>query len=189
MNEAAGSLRFDPLHVAIDGPAGSGKSTVAAQLARRLGLRHVETGAMYRALTLLALRESIPTDDGEALSRRLDAAQLRLEGSRLLVGEEDVSEAICLALEHGLRGVFNVVGPGEVPLHTAIHESGGRALPRCGDSLAAGAADMDPSSIAAQHKGMKCELQFQESRVHDGGTSARPGVDAHRGLALRPRGG
>jgi UDP-glucose 4-epimerase len=45
------------------------------------------------------------------------------------IHEEDVSEAITLALEHGLQGVFNVVGPGEVPLHTAIEESGGRALP------------------------------------------------------------
>ena len=45
------------------------------------------------------------------------------------IHEEDVSEAIALALEHGLQGVFNVVGPGEVPLHTAICESGGRALP------------------------------------------------------------
>ena len=45
------------------------------------------------------------------------------------IHEEDVSEAIVLALEHGLQGVFNVVGPGEVPLHTAITESGGRALP------------------------------------------------------------
>jgi UDP-glucose 4-epimerase len=45
------------------------------------------------------------------------------------IHEEDVGEAIALALEHGLQGVFNVVGPGEVPLHTAIHECGGRALP------------------------------------------------------------
>jgi len=45
------------------------------------------------------------------------------------VHEEDVGEAIALALEHGLQGVFNVVGPGEVPLHTAIRECGGRALP------------------------------------------------------------
>jgi len=44
------------------------------------------------------------------------------------IHEEDVSEAIALALEHGLQGVFNVVGPGEVPLHTAIRETGGRAL-------------------------------------------------------------
>jgi len=45
------------------------------------------------------------------------------------IHEEDVGEAIALALEHGLQGVFNVVGPGEVPLHTAIRECGGRALP------------------------------------------------------------
>jgi UDP-glucose 4-epimerase len=44
------------------------------------------------------------------------------------IHEEDVSEAIALALEHGLQGVFNVVGPGEVPLHTAIEETGGSAL-------------------------------------------------------------
>ncbi|HJO22142.1 MAG: NAD-dependent epimerase/dehydratase family protein [Myxococcota bacterium] len=44
------------------------------------------------------------------------------------IHEEDVSEAIALALEHGLQGVFNVVGPGEVPLHTAIQEIGGQAL-------------------------------------------------------------
>ena len=45
------------------------------------------------------------------------------------IHEEDVSEAIALSLEHGLQGVFNVVGPGEVPLHTAIRELGGRAMP------------------------------------------------------------
>jgi len=45
------------------------------------------------------------------------------------VHEEDVCEAIALALEHGLQGVFNVTGPGQVPLHTAIRETGGTALP------------------------------------------------------------
>jgi UDP-glucose 4-epimerase len=45
------------------------------------------------------------------------------------VHEEDLSEAIALSLEHGLQGVFNVTGPGEVPLHTAIRETGGTALP------------------------------------------------------------
>ena len=43
--------------------------------------------------------------------------------------EEDLSEAIALALQHGLQGVFNVTGPGEVPLHTAIRETGGTAVP------------------------------------------------------------
>jgi cytidylate kinase len=54
--------------VAIDGPAGSGKSTVAAQLATRLGFRHLDTGAMYRALTWLAQRDGADVSDGAALA-------------------------------------------------------------------------------------------------------------------------
>ena len=61
--------------VAIDGPAGSGKSTVARSLAERLGLRYLDTGAMYRAVTFAALRRNIDPADGEpvaALARRVD---------------------------------------------------------------------------------------------------------------------
>lgn len=54
--------------VAIDGPAGSGKSTVARALSRRLGFRYLDTGAMYRALTWLALEHGVPLDDEEALA-------------------------------------------------------------------------------------------------------------------------
>jgi cytidylate kinase len=53
--------------VAIDGPAGAGKSSVARALARRLGFRYLDTGAMYRALTWLALHEGVPLDDGPSL--------------------------------------------------------------------------------------------------------------------------
>ena len=53
--------------IAIDGPAGAGKSTVARRLAERLGVRYLDTGAMYRAVTWLALREDIPLEDGERL--------------------------------------------------------------------------------------------------------------------------
>ncbi|HKY24569.1 MAG TPA: (d)CMP kinase [Gaiella sp.] len=53
--------------VAIDGPAGAGKSSVARALADRLGFRYLDTGAMYRALTWLALHEGVPLDDGLAL--------------------------------------------------------------------------------------------------------------------------
>lgn len=55
--------------VAIDGPAGSGKSTVARALAERLGFRYLDTGAMYRALTWLARREGAELEDGEALAQ------------------------------------------------------------------------------------------------------------------------
>ena len=53
--------------VAIDGPAGAGKSSVASALSRRLGFRYLDTGAMYRALTWLALEHGTPLDDGTAL--------------------------------------------------------------------------------------------------------------------------
>ena len=53
--------------VAIDGPAGAGKSSVAKALALRLGFHYLDTGAMYRALTWLALHEGVPLDDGTAL--------------------------------------------------------------------------------------------------------------------------
>ncbi|MCK4776317.1 MAG: (d)CMP kinase, partial [Candidatus Krumholzibacteria bacterium] len=52
--------------VAIDGPAGSGKSTTAKRVARELGCRHIDTGAMYRAVALKALRAGVDPDDGDA---------------------------------------------------------------------------------------------------------------------------
>ena len=55
--------------VAIDGPAGSGKSTVALALAQRLGFLYLDTGAMYRALTWLARRDGVEPEDGDALAR------------------------------------------------------------------------------------------------------------------------
>lgn len=54
--------------IAIDGPAASGKSTVARAVARRLGVRHLDTGAMYRAVAWLALEEGLPLDDAEGLA-------------------------------------------------------------------------------------------------------------------------
>ena len=58
-----------PRHIAIDGPAGSGKSTVGEQLARRLGYLYIDTGAMYRAVTWLALQEGVESNDGPVLAR------------------------------------------------------------------------------------------------------------------------
>jgi cytidylate kinase len=81
--------------VAIDGPAGSGKSTVAATLARRLGFRYLDTGAMYRALTWLALREGVALEDGSALAAlaRAHAVSFDPEG-RVEIAGSDVTAAI-----------------------------------------------------------------------------------------------
>jgi cytidylate kinase len=81
--------------VAIDGPAGAGKSTVARQLARRLGFTMIDTGAIYRSVALAAQRAAIAWDDDEGLGRLLDAGLgLSFSGDRVLLRGEDVTEAI-----------------------------------------------------------------------------------------------
>jgi len=80
--------------VAIDGPAGSGKSTVARGLAERLGFRYLDTGAMYRALAWLALEDGIDLGDGPALEALALANPVAFEGDRVFVRDGDVTAAI-----------------------------------------------------------------------------------------------
>ena len=80
--------------VAIDGPAGSGKSTIARGLAERLGFRYLDTGAMYRALTWLALEDGVDLDDGPALEALAVANPVAFEGDRVLVRGQDLTAAI-----------------------------------------------------------------------------------------------
>jgi cytidylate kinase len=80
--------------VAIDGPAGAGKSTVARALADRLGFRYLDTGAMYRALTWLALQKGIDLNDGAALGELAEISAISFEGDRVLVAGKDVTDAI-----------------------------------------------------------------------------------------------
>jgi cytidylate kinase len=80
--------------VAIDGPAGSGKSTVARSLADRLGFRYLDTGAMYRALTWLALEDGVDLEDGRALESLALAERVVFARDRVLVRDLDVTEAI-----------------------------------------------------------------------------------------------
>ena len=81
--------------VAIDGPAGAGKSTVASRLAERLGFRYLDTGAMYRALTWLAMREGIPLGEGERLGGLARQNRVDLdESGRVTIAGADVTAAI-----------------------------------------------------------------------------------------------
>jgi cytidylate kinase len=81
--------------VAIDGPAGAGKSTVARLLAERLGYRYLDTGAMYRALTWLAIRRGLPLDRGEQLAALAADHPVSFdERGRVFVDGADVTSSI-----------------------------------------------------------------------------------------------
>ena len=79
--------------VAIDGPAGSGKSTVARAVAKRLGVAYLDTGAMYRSVAFAALRDGVDPADGEALAKLAAALDIQL-GDRVLVVGADATAAI-----------------------------------------------------------------------------------------------
>lgn len=84
--------------IAIDGPAGAGKSTLAAHLARRFGFLNLETGAMYRALALKAIENDFAFEDEEPLLALAEATKIQLqpqaEGNRVLLDGTDVSRRI-----------------------------------------------------------------------------------------------
>lgn len=82
------------LIIAIDGPGGSGKSTAARSVARRLGFTYIDSGAMYRAVALWALRLGMDLDDLHRLEQLAREARIELPGDRVLLNGEDVTQEI-----------------------------------------------------------------------------------------------
>jgi CMP/dCMP kinase len=82
--------RREPV-ITIDGPAGAGKGTVAGLLARRLGYRLLDTGAMYRAVALSLVRAGIAPDDDAAIARHLESITVAIDDGRVYLDGEDVS--------------------------------------------------------------------------------------------------
>lgn len=80
--------------IAIDGPAGAGKSTVARAAAAELGFTYLDSGAMYRCVALAALERGVALDDPEALGALAAGLEIGLEGERVFLGERDVGDAI-----------------------------------------------------------------------------------------------
>ena len=80
--------------MAIAGPAGAGKSTIAKRLAQRLGFTYIDTGAMYRAVALWALRQNVAWDDMHRMEQLALAAEIELSPGHIRLNGEDVTEAI-----------------------------------------------------------------------------------------------
>jgi cytidylate kinase len=98
MNEHTHNHSPRKLIIAIDGPAGAGKSTIASRMARKLGYVNLESGAMYRALALKAISRDISFDDEPALVKLAQESRIQLEptvgGNRTLLDGRDVSDRI-----------------------------------------------------------------------------------------------
>jgi cytidylate kinase len=119
--------------VAIDGPAGAGKSTVARQLAERFGLRYLDTGAMYRALTWLAITDDIDLEDGEALGALAASSPISFEGDRVFIIGQDVTDAIRLS---GIDRVVSTVARHPEVRHVMRERQ--RELAAAGDAVIEG---------------------------------------------------
>jgi cytidylate kinase len=153
--------------VAIDGPAGAGKSTVARRLASRLGFRYLDTGAMYRALTWLALEQGTSLEDSAGLATLADANAVTFDpGGGVAIGGRDVAEEI-----RGARIDRVVSTVARHPEVRAVMRERQQELAEEGDAVIEG---RDIGTVVAPEAEVKVYLV------------AEPGVRARRRLSERP---
>ena len=84
------------LSVAIDGPAGAGKSTIAKLVAKRFHLTYINTGAMYRAITYAAMKNEISHENVEELCSMIDQLTIEFKGESLYLNDRDITDDLCL---------------------------------------------------------------------------------------------
>ena len=157
--------------VAIDGPAGSGKSTVALALAQRLGFFYLDTGAMYRALTWLATRNGADLDDGRALAALAQEHPVSFDPSgRVEIAGKDVSTAIRQADID--RAVPTVARHPEV---REVMRERQRALGATGDAVIEG---RDIGTVVAPQAEVKVFLVAEHGERARRRGADRPGIAA-----------
>ncbi|MFO1398887.1 MAG: (d)CMP kinase [Burkholderiales bacterium] len=101
--------------ITVDGPAASGKGTIAAAVADRLGFHYLDSGALYRLVALKALRTGTPTDAAEALAGLAAGLDIRFEGGAVRLDGEDVTAAI--------RGEDVSAGASQVAVHAGVRQA------------------------------------------------------------------
>jgi CMP/dCMP kinase len=157
--------------VAIDGPAGAGKSTVARALAERLGFRYLDTGAMYRALTWLAMKRGLDLGDAQALAQLArEQPVLFSEGDRVWIGGTDVTSSI---RETRVDRMVPVVAR-----HSAVREvmrDRQRELGRDGDVVIEG---RDIGTVVAPDAEVKVFLVADREERAKRRIAERPGIGA-----------
>jgi CMP/dCMP kinase len=157
--------------IAIDGPAGAGKSTVARCLAERLGVRYLDTGAMYRAVTWLALREEVGLDDGERLGALAAANPVELDAAGgVAIAGEDVTAAI---RETGIDRAVPVVA--QHPQVRAVMRERQRELAAEADAVMEG---RDIGTVVAPGADVKVYLTADEGVRAQRRQSERPDIGA-----------
>jgi len=157
--------------VAIDGPAGAGKSTVARALAERLGFRYLDTGAMYRALTWLAMQRGLDLGDAEALAQLArEQPVLFSDDDRVWIGGTDVTSSIREARVDRMVPV--------VARHPAVREvmrERQRELGRDGDVVIEG---RDIGTVVAPAAEVKVFLVADREERAKRRVAERPGIGA-----------
>ena len=157
--------------VAIDGPAGAGKSTVARALAERLGFRYLDTGAMYRALTWLAMQRGVDLSDEDTLAELARAEPVGFEGeSRVWIAGMDVTSSI---REQRIDRMVPVVAR-----HPAVREimrERQRELGRDGDVVIEG---RDIGTVVAPQAEVKVYLVADRDIRAQRRMADRPGIGA-----------
>jgi CMP/dCMP kinase len=170
--------------IAIDGPAGAGKSTVARGVADALGLTYLDSGAMYRCVALAGLRAGEDLDDGEALGRIAAGVDIELDGRTVLLDGEDVSTAI--------RTPEVDLAASKVSVHSAVRDEmvkRQRALIDSGHFVAEG---RDVGTVVSPDAALKVFLTASDEerarrRADESRALFEDVVESHRERDLRDR--